>query len=208
MASEATTRQSAAPDPAERRATILHAAARCLADIGYDRVRLIDVSRQSGVSVGLIQHYFETRDALLREAFDLVSEELIARAGGFGSDAHEDPWQRIVALVDSLADDPDLPRHCVTWTQYCVVASREPELREGVQRIYAAWRRHLGAAIREGVESGRFRPVMEVDDVLDLLLAQIDGFELSVAGGYDRMNAEHLRGLVLRSAGLMLGVEA
>jgi AcrR family transcriptional regulator len=192
-------------EAADRRTAILDAAARCLADYGYDRVRLRDISRQSGVSIGLIQHYFETRDLLLQDAFEHLSERLIsARAAATGAD--EDPWDRIVDLVDSLAEDPDLRRHCVTWTQYCVVASREPALQDGVGRIFDAWRRHLGDAIRTGVERGRFTPALPVEDALDVLLTQIDGCELGVAAGTGGIDGPRLRELVLRTAALVLGV--
>jgi AcrR family transcriptional regulator len=197
------------PPPAEapdRRAAILDAAARCLAEYGYDRVRLRDISRESKVSIGLIQHYFETRDVLLAEAFARVSQDLIAQWSLVVRD-EADPWQRIVALIDRLAEDPDLRRHCITWTQFCVVASREPALRDGVREIYAVWRRHLADAVREGVASGRFRPAMDVDDVLDLLLTHVDGCELSIAAGVGGLDAERLRTLVLRTAALTLGLE-
>jgi AcrR family transcriptional regulator len=203
--SDAVSVKPPAPDAGERRTAILDAAARCLADYGYDRVRLRDISRHSGVSIGLIQHYFDTRDVLLQEAFAHLSDRLIS-ARAHATDPEQDPWDRIVDLVVSLAEDPDLRRHCVTWTQYCVVASREPTLQEGVGRIYDAWRRHLGDAIRAGVRSGRFKPVLSADDALDVLLTQIDGCEVSVAAGVGGIDGPRLRELVLRTAALVLGV--
>jgi AcrR family transcriptional regulator len=198
--------QPSSPEGSERRAAILAAAARCLAEYGYDRVRLRDISRESRVSIGLIQHYFETRDTLLAEAFTQVSEDLLTQWSEVVRD-EPDPWKRIVALVDRLAADPDLRRHCITWTQFCVVASREPALRDGVREIYAVWRRHLADAVREGVASGQFQPALDVDDVLDLLLTHVDGCELSIAAGVGDIDAVRLRELVLRTAALTLGLD-
>lgn len=190
---------------ADRRTAIVRAAARCLADVGYDRVRLRDVSRASGASIGLIQHYFETRDLLLQEAFHYVSEQLIAVAEGAA--AGQDPWQRIVNLVDSLARDPDLRRHCVIWTQYCVVASREPAMQRGVQRIQQAWRRHVERAVREGIASGLFDPVLDPETAIDMIVTQVDGCELAVAAGYRGSGPDRLRELVLGPAAALLGLD-
>ncbi len=195
-----TSRQDVA---AERRAEILAAAGRCLSEIGYDRVRLRDVSRESGVSIGLIQHYFETRDLLLREAFELASDEMMARAEAAAAD--RDPWQRIVDLIETLPEDDDLHRRSVIWTEFCVVASREPVMREGVHRIYKAWRRHIAKAVRDGVQSGLFKPVLAIDDVIDALVAQVDGCELEAAAVYDRIDSKRFRQLVLRTASALLG---
>jgi AcrR family transcriptional regulator len=196
------------PEPhRSRRARILAAAAACLGELGYDRVRLRDVAQAAGVSVGLIQHYFETRELLLREAFEHVDAEMLGQWARVTRD-EPDPWQRLVALVSALADDPDLPRHCVTWTQFCVHAAREPHLRAGVQRVNAAWRRHLEDAIREGVASGRFTLRMPLADVLDLLLAQMDGCELMIVADPAAMDGPRLRALVLRTAALALALGA
>ena len=49
-----------------RRAAIIAATARVIVTNGVDSTRLADVAEEAGVSVGLIQHYFVTRDELLR----------------------------------------------------------------------------------------------------------------------------------------------
>jgi AcrR family transcriptional regulator len=194
----------AGEEVAERREVILEAAVHCLAELGYDRVRLRDVAKRAGVSIGLVQHYFETRDILLRSAFDHVSDSLIDQRTAAPDAA--DPWDRIVDLIDRLAGDPELRRHCVTWTQYCVIASREPSMHEGVAHIYAAWRRHLAEALEDGTRCGRFTPALAVEDVVDLLLTHIDGCELGIAAGVGIMTGARLRELALRTAALALGL--
>jgi AcrR family transcriptional regulator len=198
----------AVTDVQQRREAILAAARRCLADCGYDRVRLRDISRESGVSIGLIQHYFDNRDALLRDAFDASSADLIEHWSSVVACKPNDPWSRIVALVDALVEDADLRRHCITWTQYCVVASREPALRAGVQRVGREWRQHLEAAIADGVQAGTFQPVLRIDEVLDVLLSQVDGCELMIASGMQPMDGPRLRHLFLSTAALLLGQPA
>ena len=200
--------QNSAPNiAAQRKAEILAAAARCLADLGYDRVRLRDISRESGLSIGLIQHYFESRNAVLEQAFEAVSEALIVRWAEAVEREQPDPWGRIAGLIRQLAFSADLRRQCATWSQFCVVAYREVSLQEGVIRISSAWRAHLEAAIRDGIRAGRFRLALPLDSVLDALLAIVDGVELNVAAGTMPNDGSRFLELVLNTAAVLLGVE-
>lgn len=52
----------------EKRELILVAAFRVLGEMGYAGTRLRDVGDRAGVSVGLIQHYFDSHENLLAPA--------------------------------------------------------------------------------------------------------------------------------------------
>ena len=53
-----------------RKQAILDATLRLVAAQGAAAVRLRDVARAAGVSVGSLQYYFDSRDQLVRAAFD------------------------------------------------------------------------------------------------------------------------------------------
>ena len=189
----------------EQRSRILRAATDALAAHGYQAVRLRDIAQSAGVSIGLLQHYFETRNELMLRAFEHSSLELLDRWARVTAD-QADPWERIAALVDQLADDPDLRRHCRLWIEFSAGGSRDPRLRSGVLRVYFAWRALLTETIEAGIRTGDFRPALEPGEVADLLVALVDGCELAVAAGTDTLDAERLRSLVLRTAALALGL--
>ena len=56
----------------DRRDDLLTAAATVMGRMGFERMRLRDVASEAGVSIGLLQHYFETREQLGREAFAAI----------------------------------------------------------------------------------------------------------------------------------------
>ena len=61
---------SAPPDTEHldpRKVRLMELTEELLARHGFDGLRLRDVSNRAGVSVGSIQHWFETRDALVLE---------------------------------------------------------------------------------------------------------------------------------------------
>ena len=186
-----------------RRLQILRAAAKCLAERGYEAVRLKDIASEAGVTTGALQYYWESRESLLEQAFEQVSVDLLDRWAAATADA-EHPWEQIVALVDQLATAPDVRRHCSLWTEFAAAAGRHPYLRSGFASIYDSWRRLLTTAVSTGVDQGLFTPVIPIDDVVTVLLTHMDGCELVLAADIDMMDAERLRSLTLTLAGDLL----
>ena len=205
MSGPATRTLKAGGGSEDQRQRILRAATDSLAAHGYQAVRLRDIAQEAGVSIGLLQHYFETRDELMLRAFERSSMELLDR---WAEVTHHqtDPWKRIAALVEQLSDDPLLRRHCQVWIEFSAGAARHAALRPGLLRVYFAWRGLLTETIEEGVRGGTFHPALEPDEVADLLVTVVDGCEIAVAAGTDTLDAERLRTLVLRTAALALGI--
>ncbi|MHB1509057.1 MAG: TetR/AcrR family transcriptional regulator [Acidimicrobiales bacterium] len=191
-------------DAVEPRESILVAAATCLSERGFDRSRLRDVSKYAGVSIGLVQHYFETRDQLLREAFSWSCNELIGRWRLRAESWPDDPWRRIVYLVDELTLGPDLKRHAATWTEFCASAARHAELRRPVSEVFVAWRSLMVDAIEQATALGQAEPEMEFADIADILNALVDGFEMATAVDAGLVTAERFRALVIAVASSLL----
>ncbi|WP_053383581.1 TetR/AcrR family transcriptional regulator [Leucobacter celer] len=180
------------PVAEERRRTILAAASECIALQGYDGVRLRDVSKRAGVSVGLIQHYFETRDELLAQAIRHLSEELLAgfsqsEAGPLGA------WERIEALVDRLCSVSDLQEHSFMWIAFGSAAAGHPELRPHLERVYRLWEAYVRHAVEAGIENGELSPVGDLDDTIAVYLAFFDGYEYDMGAGLVPADVEDLR---------------
>jgi AcrR family transcriptional regulator len=195
---------SAAVD--DRRTELLRAAADEVARLGVDRVRLRDVARAAGVSIGLLQHYFETRDGLVREAFELAALDHLRRHMARVTD---DPWERLCAILDDVVLAADAEREAVSWVDLCASAIRHAELRPTVARVQEGWRELLQTALEDGVAAGCFDPPLDPGTAATAINALIDGFELSLAAGAlelgDRGAA---RELLLRSAAVLAGHRA
>lgn len=79
-------------DPEERREQIAGALLRVLSRDGLEGASLRHVAAEAGVTAGMVQHYFSTKDAMLE--FAMVS----------ASARYE---QRITAALEQLGTDPD-----------------------------------------------------------------------------------------------------
>lgn len=66
-------------DSLERRRSIAEAVFRVTADSGVEAVGLRDVAAEAGVSLGMVQHYFRTKDEMLLFALDYMRERVAAR---------------------------------------------------------------------------------------------------------------------------------
>ena len=189
----------------EQRQRILRAASRVLAEHGFDGVRLRDIAKAAGVSIGMLQHHFETREQLLKQAAVWGSDDILRRWGGLAQ-GEPDPWKRFVGLIEDRSGGPDLRRECITWTELCASASRHSDLRPTVRGVYDGWRDLVAGVVEEGTRRGLFHPVMPAADVVDLLLVTVDGCEMAIAAGVAAVDGERFRTIVLSAARLALGL--
>jgi AcrR family transcriptional regulator len=176
----------------DRRELILDAAVTVISRRGVDRARLADVAEQAGVSLGLVQHYFRTRERLLVEAFRREQERISAiwlSAVPPGTD----PLLRLAEYVrlgspegSDAAATPFDPGWSF-WLEFWSKANRDDEIRAEVTDIYEAFGALFRNAIRDGVKSGNFRPSSSVDDVADRLISLMDGIAIrTLLGGLER----------------------
>lgn len=190
----------------ERRREVLRAAVRCMTSSGYETVRLRDIAKEAGVSTGLLQHHFQTRDELLEQAFHQASTDLLESWAALSS-AEYTPWERIVALVEQLSEQEDVRAHCITWTEFATAAARHEALRSGFADIYSRWQGLLRTAMRAGVRARLFQPNLTVDDIVSIVLAHLDGCELAIASDIGVMTPARMRDLTLALAATLLNYE-
>lgn len=180
----------------ERRAAILAAAEELIAVYGFDALRLRDVSQKAGVSIGLIQHYFITRDDLLQDTMRAASVRRAEQWSQLASD-QVGPSERLAVLLEGSLND----RHrCVVWLETCAAATRHPVLRPDVERTQEAWRAALRAAIEDGVATKDFAPTIPAEDIVVLLVSLIDGLMLATATESDDSSSHDYRIQLLREA--------
>jgi TetR/AcrR family transcriptional regulator, transcriptional repressor of bet genes len=66
-------------DHQARREQITEAVYRLIAQRGFDAVSLREVAAEAGVSMGLVQHYFRTKDQMLHFALERMRDRVVRR---------------------------------------------------------------------------------------------------------------------------------
>jgi AcrR family transcriptional regulator len=189
-------------EEADRRLLILEAAAVVISERGVDAARMADIAEQAGVSLGLVQHYFRHRERLLAEVFRHELQRVETSWRSF-VEPESPPLER---LIDYFAlcvpTDADLssreyaPRWGF-WLELWSKGHRDASIGAQVPGVYATFAEPFTRAIDEGIAAGQFAPRAAVADVVDRLVALIDGLAVQtmVAG----MNAGRMLTLLVDS---------
>ena len=151
---------------------------RVIATRGFDGMRLSDVAEEAGVSVGTVQHYFGSREAVLVGAFRHVHAVALRRWHAAAA-GESDPWLRLVAIIDSAIDERYRERWAL-WLDYWTLCQRDESMRRDSADLHRAWMAPVCRAIDDGVEEGLFAPLGCTDDVAERLIALMDGLALQL----------------------------
>lgn len=199
-------REHAAERTNYRRAQVLEATVRTISERGVERTRLVDVARAANVSVGLIQHYFETRDELLASAFEFFNDLWVGHWETVSS-AAADPVMKLVTLFRFTAFEFEGWREVQwrIWVEFWSLCNRNPGFRGQYATIYDRFRKPFRDVIVEGVEKGDFVPRSPIEDVVDRMTALIEGLRVHALLEPARVPRERMLELLLADAEEQLG---
>jgi TetR/AcrR family transcriptional repressor of bet genes len=158
--------------PTVRRSLLIEAARRCIAEGGIAAFTIDNISRKAGVSRGLLNHYFPSKNDLLIEIYrNSLYANIVQPAS---SAAGVSPEAELCAMVEAnfaprFFSRSDLLLWLSLWTEIAV----NPELKAIHRKLYDAYRAALAQAIERVAESRRH----EVDSSLLALsfLSLVDG---------------------------------
>ncbi|MEU0514894.1 MULTISPECIES: TetR/AcrR family transcriptional regulator [Amycolatopsis] len=116
-------------DHAERRAQIAEALVRVAAREGLHAVTMRTVAAEAGVSVSLVQYYFDTKAELLHGTLEHLERRSVERWRERTRDVQSST--RAIAegfLAEALPTDAESRAHHLVWTSYAVLAMTDPDL--------------------------------------------------------------------------------
>lgn len=189
-----------------RRAAIVAATARVIVANGVDSTRLADVADEAGVSVGLIQHYFRTKDRLVLETFRTAAED--SREGWRRCVTEDDdPLARIAGLARFIVDDDDFGLAWGLWVEFYAASTRNRELRKHVHRIMNVWRTLFSECIADGIARGVLQANGDVDDAVTRIVALTDGLAIQTLLGLYEMTTGLMESMILDAIADLFGVD-
>jgi TetR/AcrR family transcriptional repressor of bet genes len=176
--------------PEKRRAALVQAAIRCLAEGGMGAFKMERIAAEAGVSLGLLPHYFKSKTELLTEVYRAALYDDVNRkiADLVDKEAVELPAKRLCRIVDAIIDPVYLkPANLTVWLALWGEIVVNPELRLAHRTLYRSYLRSLAALIGE-VAQARRRTV-NATEIARSLQALIDGLFLERA--LDRQAVSH-----------------
>ncbi|MFF9571783.1 TetR/AcrR family transcriptional regulator [Streptomyces sp. NPDC014685] len=186
-------------DHAQRRAHIADALVRVAARDGLHAVTMRAVAAEAGMSLNLVQYYFDTKAQLMHAALQHLERQSHERwsARLEGPDGPGSARARLEALVDEvLPADADSHTFRLVWTSYAVLAMTDPELAEqpfveGPNRL----ERQLADILATARAAGEIEAHLDVSAEAARLLSLSHGVGISVLVG--QRSAEQARYVML-----------
>ena len=83
-----------------RRQQLIQATIKCVAKRGFSDTTMADVTREAGLSLGIVNLHFQSKDKLFIETLRFLSEEYEASCRAAMEKAGSSPAARLAALVD------------------------------------------------------------------------------------------------------------
>ncbi|RMC35298.1 TetR/AcrR family transcriptional regulator [Paracoccus alkanivorans] len=155
MTDHARTESSSAPryrrqTADERREALLQAALRCIVMMGIEQCSIRAIAREADVSVGLINHHYGTKEALIAAAYRHVADDVLAqierRVADVGGNAREKLSAFIRASFSPVNLDADLFR---VWLAFWTLQSTSKEIAAVHKERYGAYRAVVEGLIAE-----------------------------------------------------------
>ncbi|MBS7541840.1 TetR/AcrR family transcriptional regulator [Ancylobacter oerskovii] len=176
--------------PAERRAMILDEALRLFAERHYSIVTVRDIAQVCEMNVGLLYHYFDSKDDLVRRALEHAIGQLML---GYEERRTQqpDPLAELLAWLEIHAEiAPTLIRMVKLMADYASSGMRDEVLDALIAGFYRGEQDVLEGALRRGVEAGLFAP-HDVARTARRIGLMLDGiFFASTSRGDDRVEAD------------------
>ncbi|ESP96908.1 MULTISPECIES: TetR/AcrR family transcriptional regulator [Streptomyces] len=174
-------------DHAQRRAHIADALVRVAARDGLHAVTMRAVAAEAGMSLNLVQYYFDTKAQLMHAALQHLEQQSHERWSA-RLESLENPGSAracLEAFVDeALPVDADSHTFRLVWTSYAVLAMTDPELAEqpfveGPNRL----ERQLTHILATARAAGEIAAYLDVSAEASLLLSLSHGVGTSVLVG-------------------------
>lgn len=140
-----------------RRRQIVDAAIRVMARKGWNETSIDEITREAGVSRGLVSYHFKDKAELLSGVLarcQEASNASIARSVEVSSDPVEQLRSAVRTALQLTREDPAIYE---IFLHFVASGRSDPYLAEQIRELYRGFRKVTAAAIRNGQATGDFR---------------------------------------------------
>ncbi|MBE7519478.1 MAG: TetR family transcriptional regulator C-terminal domain-containing protein [Thermoflexaceae bacterium] len=161
-----------------RRRQITDATIAVMARNGWNETSIDEITREAGVSRGLVSYHFRDKSELLsgvlarcQESFD----EAVARGVAEGQDVLERLRIIIRVAIELVKTDPV---NYEVFLHFTASARSDPELGDQIRKLWAGYRAATASAIRYGQLKGLIRPDIDPDATAAMEISTLIGLAL------------------------------
>lgn len=196
-------------DPERTRQTIIEAAREEFAQNGYEGARTDRIALGTGMSKGVLYHYFNSKDDLFVAVLEDIYQELRSRNEALVLNEFEPETGIRKLIAHTYEYFVDHPEFIVLVNSENLMRAQHLEQSESVRNMFSPLSQRLGELIRRGQEQGIFRSNVDVVE-LYISIVGLGYFFLSnrwtlsvvfnrdlLAKGAEEVRLEHMTEMVL-----------
>lgn len=158
----------------DRKDALIRATLKCLSEEGYDGLSIRKISAEAGVSVGLINHHYASKEELVAQAYEHMTLSHFDVIKVAVAEADPDPRSQLRAFNKSMVavvSDPGVLR---SWVVFWGMTQPGNSLYEIHHRTYAHYRALLEGILRRFAEAQGV-PLLDIRLAAIGLLGLLDG---------------------------------
>jgi len=135
----------------KRRKSLVAAAMRCLATKGVDKTSIRTIAAEADVSIGLINHYYDGKEALIADVYEQLAGTLLQSLEQTLDDAgNTNARQRLSAFFKASFSPVNLdPELLSIWISFWSMTKSSPRVAAVHDRTYHAYLRVLEDLVAE-----------------------------------------------------------
>ena len=181
-----------------RRDELMDAAIAVIGEGGLPGATVALIANRAGMSTGLVNHYFDSKEELLalamRNLSNLFRQDILALMP-----SDPTPAERLRAIVDgSFVPQSFTVQKREAWMQFMLHSQSEAQ----IEHLYHLTGARFVSNIRYAVK--QLVPPEDVDDTVDGIAAMIDGFFWQMASWFDEDDHERARRICWRYVCLVI----
>lgn len=149
---------------------------------GYAGSSMSDIMAATGLEKGGLYRHFQSKDELALEAFEFSIGVMTRkyREAAFRHKKASEKLLSVLSLYRHLTTEPPFEGGCPLLNTSVEADDTHPLLRQKAREAMESWLSFLEALLRKGIESGEFRPDLDLRETAVFLSS---GFEGSIMAG-------------------------
>lgn len=136
--------------PEDRRKALIAATLKSLGEHGHGGLSVRKISAEAGISVGLINHHYPSKEALIGQAYETLAVAMLQNAEDAVAATGPTGRERLTAFfVSVLGEQTFSPGTFRAWVVFWGLISQSPLLAEIQERNYANYRAFIETLIHQ-----------------------------------------------------------
>lgn len=176
VAEDGSPRGASANGATATRRRVIDAAVACILELGFYRASSNEIARRAGVTWGVIQHYFGTREALMEAVLEDGAQRFAESVESVHIEADSVP-ERVNQLIDALASHYAQPAY-LAHLQVLLSMDHDPrtsaEVRATLRHTAQRMHDHIRRLLREALG-----PAARVNELASTIFVILRGFGIS-----------------------------